>query len=102
MTFKSTKLAMALAATSAALVTASPAAAQDCMPIGGVGIANFFAQGENQPLIISAAMSRTVQNAAGRILAQAPETSTGLEMDLEHYFGSDDGGAFLTQGSLQS
>lgn len=96
MTFKSTKLAMALAATSAALVIASPAAAQDCMPIGGVGIANFFAQGENQPLVISAAMSGTVQNAAGRILAQR-ETPTGLEMDLEHYFGRDDGGAFLTR-----
>jgi hypothetical protein len=74
----------------------STAHAQSCMPIGGVAIPNFFAEGEGQPMIISAALTGSVQNAAGKITAQR-ETATGLEMDMEHYFGRDDGGAFLTK-----
>jgi hypothetical protein len=67
-----------------------------CSPIGGVAIPNFFAEGEGNPVIISATLIGAVQNAAGKITAQR-ETATGLEMDMEHYFGRDDGGAFLTK-----
>lgn len=77
-------------------VPPSQASEQSCMMIGGVAIPNFFAEGEGQPMIISAALTGSVQNAAGKILAQR-ETATGLEMDMEHYFGRDDGGAFLTK-----
>lgn len=85
-----------LAATIAA-VTAIPAqAAENCMPIGGVAIPNFFAEGEGKPIIISAALTGSVTTAAGKITAQR-ETATGLEMDMEHYFGNDQGGAFQTR-----
>ncbi len=67
-----------------------------CVPIGGVAIPNFFAEGEGKPIIISAALTGSVNNAAGKITAQR-ETPTGLEMDMEHYFGTDDGGAFQTK-----
>ena len=71
-------------------------AGNSCMPIGGVAIPNFFAEGKGKPIIISAALTGSVNNAAGKITAQR-ETSTGLEMDMEHYFGRDDGGAFQTK-----
>lgn len=77
-------------------VPPSQASEQSCMTIGGVAIPNFFSEGEGQPMIISAALTGSVQNAAGKILAQR-ETATGLEMDMEHYFGRDDGGAFWTK-----
>ena len=80
----------------AATMTFNSAKAAECFPIGGVAIPNFFAEGEGRPLVISATVIGTVQNAAGKILAQR-ETHTGLEMDLEHYFGRSDGGAFLTK-----
>lgn len=67
-----------------------------CMDIGGVAIPNFFSEGEGKPIIISAALTGSVSNAAGKITAQR-ETKTGLEMDMEHYFGVDDGGAFQTK-----
>ena len=67
-----------------------------CAPIGGVAIPHFFAEGDGNPIIISAALTGSVQNAAGKITAQR-ETATGLEMDMEHYFGRDDGGAFQTR-----
>lgn len=67
-----------------------------CVPIGGVAIPDFFAEGEGKPIIISAAITGSVNNAAGKITAQR-ETPTGLEMDMEHYFGRDDGGAFQTR-----
>lgn len=67
-----------------------------CFPIGGVAIPNFFAEGDGNAIIISAALTGSVQNAAGKITAQR-ETPTGLEMDMEHYFGRDDGGAFQTK-----
>lgn len=69
---------------------------RDCMPIGGVAIPNFFPEGEGKPIVISASVGGSVQNAAGKILAQR-ETPTGLEMDMEHYFGRDDGGAIHTK-----
>jgi hypothetical protein len=86
-------LSLALAGASTIATTAH---AEECFALGGVGIPNFFVEGEGQPMIISAALTGTVQNAAGKILAQR-ETATGLEMDLEHYFGRTDGGAFLTK-----
>lgn len=81
-----------------AMLTLSGAAAyaESCLPLGGVAIANFYAEGENQPIIISAALMGSVNNAAGKILAQR-ETPTGLEMDMEHYFGRTDGGAIWTK-----
>lgn len=75
---------------------ASTAHAETCMPIGGVAIPNFFAEGEGKPMIISAALTGSVQNAAGKITAQR-QTPTGMEMDMEHYFGREDGGAFQTK-----
>lgn len=87
-----------LATTAATMLLASGAAAQaeSCMYLGGAAVANFFAEGEGQPMIISASLTGAVNNAAGKITAQR-KTKTGLEMDLEHYFGRDDGGAFLTK-----
>jgi hypothetical protein len=87
------------AVAAAMALTAAPAAeaaGQDCMTIGGVAIPNFFAEGEKNPIIISAALTGSVNTAAGKILAQR-QTPTGLEMDMEHYFGRDDGGAFQTK-----
>ncbi len=93
------KLAYGLIVTAAiggASMSSALAAEQSCLPIGGVAIPNFFAEGEGKPIIISAALTGSVNNAAGKITAQR-ETATGLEMDMEHYFGRDDGGAFLTK-----
>ncbi|MGB5489374.1 MAG: hypothetical protein WBM76_00970 [Woeseiaceae bacterium] len=85
---------------SAALVGASVSTTQaeelSCVPIGGVAVPNFFAEGEGKPIIISATLTGSVHNAAGKITAQR-ETATGLEMDMEHYFGNGEGGAFQTK-----
>ena len=72
------------------------AADSDCVPIGGVAIADFFSEGEGKPITISATLTGAVKSTAGKILVQR-ETSTGLEMEMEHYFGTDDGGAFKTR-----
>lgn len=80
----------------AGAATTNAAQAAECFPIGGVAIPNFFAEGDDQPIVISASLTGSVQNAAGKILAQR-KTATGLEMDIEHYFGRSDGGAFLTK-----
>lgn len=89
-----------LTAVALSLVSANAASAAEtstsCMPIGGVAIPNFFGEGEGKPIIISASLSGSVQNAAGKILATR-QTPTGLEMDMEHYFGRDDGGAIQTK-----
>ncbi|MCI4664884.1 MAG: hypothetical protein MRY74_09200 [Neomegalonema sp.] len=79
-----------------AVAVSGPANAAECFPIGGVAVPNFFSEGEGQPIVISATLTGTVHNAAGKILAQR-KTETGLEMDIEHYFGRSDGGAFLTK-----
>ena len=94
-----TLTAIALAAVSAVSSFSAASAetsAQTCMIIGGVAIPNFFAEGEGKPIIISAALTGSVQVASGKILRQR-ETATGLEMDMEHYFGRDDGGAIQTK-----
>lgn len=67
-----------------------------CQDIGGVAIPNFYAEGEGKPIIISATLIGSVQNAAGKILSQRT-TETGLEMDMEHYFGRADGGSISTK-----
>ncbi len=79
-----------------ASVSAAQAAEKRCVPVGGVAIANFFAEGEGKPIIISATLTGSVSTAAGKITAQR-KTATGLEMDLEHYFGKADGGHMLTK-----
>ncbi len=84
------------AATTLADTSGVQAAGESCEAIGGVAIPNFFAEGEGQPVIISARLTGSVQTAAGKITAQR-ETATGLEMDMVHYFGRDDGGAFQTK-----
>jgi hypothetical protein len=83
-----------------ASVSVAQAKTEKCMPIGGVAIPNFFAEGEGQPIIISASLTGSVNTAAGKITAQR-ETKTGLEMDMQHYFGRDDGGAFQTKDSAE-
>lgn len=90
-------VALALASViSLAGATNASAGTGICSPIGGVAIPNFFGEGEGNPIIISAALTGSVQNAAGKITGQR-ETATGLEMDMEHYFGRTDGGAFQTK-----
>ncbi len=84
-----------IAAISGASVSTAHAGS-NCMPIGGVAIPNFFGEGEGKPIIISTPLTGSVDNAAGKITAQR-KTTTGLEMDMEHYFGRDDGGAFQTK-----
>ncbi|WP_134187957.1 MULTISPECIES: hypothetical protein [unclassified Methylosinus] len=86
---------IALTAASGAQAGKAQAGNQACMTIGGVAIPNFFAEGDNS-MIISAALTGSVNTAAGKIIAQR-QTPTGLEMDMEHYFGRDDGGAFQTK-----
>jgi len=86
---------MALALFSA-IITAQSAQAEECIDLGGVASANFYAEGEGQPIIISATLTGSLQNAAGKITAQRT-TSTGLEMDMEHYFGRSDGGSITTK-----
>lgn len=94
------RLLKLLAATGVALALSNPVAASEvgksCMPIGGVAIPNFFPEGDGKPIVISASVAGSVQNAAGKILAQRG-TPTGLEMDMEHYFGREDGGAIHTK-----
>jgi hypothetical protein len=70
--------------------------ANSCIDIGGVAVPNFYAEGEGEPIIISATLTGSVQNAAGKITAQRT-TKTGMEMDMEHYFGRSDGGSFQTK-----
>ncbi|MCV0428071.1 MAG: hypothetical protein K5905_21660 [Roseibium sp.] len=74
----------------------SSAQAAECLEVGGVAIPNFFSEGKGKPVIISATLMGSVTNASGKILAQRV-TETGLEMDMEHYFGRADGGAVYTK-----
>ena len=69
---------------------------QNVWNMGGVAIPNFFSEGKGKPVVISATLMGTVTNAAGKILAQRV-TETGLEMEMEHYFGRQDGGAIHTR-----
>ena len=89
------KLSFFSGAILALAMSSTTAMAADCFQMGGVAIPNFFSEGEGQPMIISAVLTGAVQNAAGKITATR-ETETGLEMDMEHYFGRSDGGGFQT------
>lgn len=79
-----------------AVITVQSAHADECIDLGGVAIANFYAEGVGQPVIISATLIGSVQNAAGKITAQRI-TETGMEMDMGHYFGRADGGSITTK-----
>lgn len=79
-----------------AVFTAHSAQAAECLDLGGVASANFYAEGEGQPIIISATLIGSIQNAAGKITAQRT-TKNGMEMDMEHYFGRTDGGSITTK-----
>jgi len=72
------------------------AASSQCMPIGGIGTANLYAEGESKPIIIAANMIGSVSNAAGKVTAQR-KTTTGIEMDMEHYFGTEKSGGMHTK-----
>ncbi len=92
------KLLTSLAVIAALIGGAAQASAQarDCVPIGGVAIPHFFPEGDGKPVIISATLTGSMNNATGKILARR-QTATGLEMDMEHYFGRGDGGAIQTK-----
>lgn len=77
-------------------LSAQSALAENCTDLGGVAIANFYAEGEGKPIIIAASLTGSVSNAAGKITAQRT-TKTGLEMDMEHYFSRPDGGSITTK-----
>jgi hypothetical protein len=85
-----------IAAVSLLTIVSTGALAESCMDIGGVAVANFYGEGKGKPIVISASLTGSVQNAAGKITAQR-ETKTGLEMDMEHYFGRQDGGSISTK-----
>lgn len=70
--------------------------ADNCIDLGGVAIPNFYDEGDGKPIIISATLTGSVQNAAGKITGQRM-TKTGMEMDMEHYFGRSDGGSVSTK-----
>jgi len=93
---KLTRGMMISALVGVANVSGVQAASKSCLPIGGVAIANFFAEGEGKPIIISATLTGSVSTAAGKITGQR-KTATGLEMDMEHYFGKADGGHIYTK-----
>jgi len=71
------------------------AAETECIDLGGVAIPNFFPEGEGKPIIISASLIGSATNAAGKITGQK-KTDTGLEMQMEHYFGTQQGGSVYT------
>jgi len=79
-----------------AITSAQSTQAESCMDIGGVAVANFYGEGEGKPMVISASLTGSVQNAAGKVTAQRT-TKTGMEMDMEHYFGRTDGGSISTK-----
>ncbi|MFT4783564.1 MAG: hypothetical protein ACI9IV_001302 [Paracoccaceae bacterium] len=89
------KLTSFAGAVLALTISSTAAMATDCIQMGGVAVPNFYSQGDDRPMIISAVLTGTVQNAAGQITATRI-TETGMEMDMEHYFGRSDGGGFLT------
>lgn len=66
-----------------------------CLTIGGLGMANFAPQKDGTSTIV-APLSGTFGTAAGKITGQR-KTATGLEMDMEHYFMTKEGGFLLTK-----
>lgn len=66
-----------------------------CLAIGGLGMPNFVAE-EDGTITIVAPLSGSVGAASGTIYAQR-ETDTGLEMHMEHYFMTKEGGFLHTK-----
>ncbi len=81
--------------TTVATVPGTQAAGKSCMPVGGLGMANFVPQSDGTTTIV-APLTGSVAATAGKITAQR-ETETGLEMDMEHYFMSEKGGFMHTK-----
>lgn len=77
--------------------SAQPSAALDgkCLPIGGLGMPNFVPQPDGTFTIV-APLTGSVSSATGTISASR-ETPTGMEMDMEHYFMTDEGGFMHTK-----
>jgi len=69
-------------------------ASKNCMPIGGAGLPNFVPQSDGTITIV-APLTGSVSNATGKITSQR-KTSSGLEMDMEHYFMTKKGGFMHT------
>lgn len=94
--FKKTLSAALLATTLISFggVTAQ-AATQTCMPIGGVAQPNFVPESDGTFTVV-APLYGSVAVAAGTIL-NSRKTSTGLEMDMTHYFMNDKGGFMHTK-----
>lgn len=70
-------------------------AASNCMPIGGLAMANFVPQADGTTTIVAPLMG-SVASTSGRITAQK-QTPTGLEMEMEHYFMTSSGGFMQTK-----
>ncbi len=79
----------------AATVTPNAHAVQSCMSIGGTGMPNFVPQPDGTITIV-APLTGSVVTASGKITAQR-KTPTGLEMDMEHYFMTKEGGFMNTK-----
>ncbi len=75
--------------------SAQAAVDESCRIIGGVGMPNLVPQSDGTITIV-APLSGSVATAAGKITGQR-ETATGLEMDMEHYFMTEDGGFMHTK-----
>ncbi len=81
-----------------AISSVTPSIAQadgSCMPIGGTGMPNFVPQ-DDGTITIVAPLTGSAAIASGKITAQR-KTSTGLEMDMEHYFMTEKGGFMHTR-----
>lgn len=90
------KTTLLLTAATIFAATSASATANECIELGGVAIPNFFAEGANKPIIISASLMGSVTNAAGKITKQT-KTATGMTMEMEHYFGTPEGAAVSTK-----
>ena len=89
----------AIAASIAAIITgaslSNAQAGETCMQMGGTGMANFVPQDDGTTTII-ASLTGSLATTSGTITAQR-ETSSGLEMDMQHYFMTDKGGFIHTR-----
>ena len=94
--FKNLLYRFMVTATLAGVVLSNVSAAENsCMPIGGLGMADFVPRGDGTMTIV-APLTGSVSATSGRITAQR-KTPTGLEMDMEHYFMTNKGGFMHTK-----
>lgn len=90
-------LTMITALTIATLTAGAPsvyAGENIVISIGGLGMANFVPHPDGTFTIV-APLTGSVSNAAGKVTATR-ETTSGLEMDMEHYFMTEKGGFIHT------